>query len=141
MGRRPNEPQEVLTGEMLQGEEPDWGALENVIDLDSCADFMWMFEVELQDGTRLHAYKHYWNRRYLHLSARGEAYAYIWKADDPDFDPDAPSEYERVQLHRVLAAVLGPPRWPAVEARERLDHAASDGSGECDPGSEPTWPV
>lgn len=119
MKRNPRERGTVLTGVTIQGEEPDWGPLENVLEFDVCDDFMWMFEVELEDGTRLHAYKHYWNRRYLHLSARGEAYFYVWKADDQDWDPDAPSEYERLQLHRALSAVLGSPRWPVVEERER----------------------
>ncbi len=119
-----------LNGEVTQYEKPDWGPLENVIDLDACGHFMWMFEVEREDGTLLHAYKHYWNRRYLHLSSRGEAFAYIWTFDDPDYDPDAPSQYERILLHRALSAVLGPPRWPAVEARERHDDfVASDGGG------------
>lgn len=125
MGRKSNRSRRVLTGEVVQYEEPDWEPLENVIDLDACADFMWMFEVELEDGNRLHAYKHYWNRRYLHLSARGEAFAFIWKLDRPDYDPDAPSEYERVQLHRALSAVLGHPRWPAVEERGRQDSLAA----------------
>lgn len=109
----------VLTGEVVNYETPDWAPLENIIEDDVCSWFMWMSEMELEDGTRIHAYKHRWNRRYLHLSARGEAFVFIWKLDEPDFDPDAPSEYERVQLRKVLSAVLGPPRWPAVEADER----------------------
>ena len=31
------------------------------------ADFMWMFEVELEDGTKAQAYKHRWTRRYLYI--------------------------------------------------------------------------
>ena len=33
-------------------------------------------------------------------------------------DPGAPGEYERVRLHRLLAAVFGHPRWPEVEEAE-----------------------
>jgi hypothetical protein len=35
-----------------------------------------MFEVELADGTRLHAYKHASTRCYLHLDATGRAFHY-----------------------------------------------------------------
>ena len=118
MAKKKGSAGEVLKGTVVQGESADWEALENVISYHACDEFMWMFEVELEDGTRLHAYKHRWNRRYLHLSARGEAFTYIWRADDEDFDPNAPGEYERVQLHRLLAAVLGQPRWPEVEDAE-----------------------
>ena len=37
---------------------------------------MWMFEVELADETRLHAYKHVTTRRYLHVDATGRAFHY-----------------------------------------------------------------
>ena len=35
---------------------------------------MWMQELRLEDGTRLHAYKHIDTRCYLYLSDAGEAY-------------------------------------------------------------------
>ena len=31
------------------------------------ADYMWMFEVEGEDGTKAQAYKHRWTRRYLYI--------------------------------------------------------------------------
>lgn len=34
---------------------------------DYVPDFMWMYEVELEDGTVLQAYKHRWTRRYLYI--------------------------------------------------------------------------
>ena len=34
---------------------------------------MWMFEVELEDGRKLHAYKHWWTRGYIHLTLDGRA--------------------------------------------------------------------
>jgi hypothetical protein len=40
------------------------------------ADFMWMHEVELKDGTCLHAYKNRETRHYLHLSSDGRAFTY-----------------------------------------------------------------
>ena len=38
---------------------------------------MWMFAIELSDGTRVHAYKHRTTRRYFHLGEDGRAFAYI----------------------------------------------------------------
>lgn len=108
----------VLKGTSLQGEDADWGPLENVLSHNACDGFMWMYEVELDNGTRLHVYKHRSTRGSLHLSARGEAFSYIWSIDDEDFDPDAPSEYRREPLHRMLAAVLGTPFYPEVQAEE-----------------------
>lgn len=129
MKERPKQRGRILKGEPLDIDEPDWGPLENVIEFDVCDDFMWMYAVDLEDGTRLHVYKHHWNRRSLHLGTGGQAFVYIWTLDDPDFDPDAPSEYEEVQLHRVLAAVLGSPRWPAVEERSRTEFRLSEARG------------
>ena len=66
-------------------------------------DFMWMFEVELESGLRLHAYKHWETRKYLHLDEEGRAFVYIW----PDeFDPDEPGSYREVDPQRILREVL-----------------------------------
>jgi hypothetical protein len=65
----------VLAGEAINSKDPEWEPLlklaPEVID-----DFMWMFEVELEDGHRVQAYKHYWTRRYLHLDETGRAFVY-----------------------------------------------------------------
>jgi len=46
-----------IAGDSTRGQEPNWDPLlalaPNEID-----DFMWMFEVELESGLRLHAFKH-----------------------------------------------------------------------------------
>jgi hypothetical protein len=42
---------------------------------DHVPDFMWMYSVELVDGTRLQAYKHRLTRRYLYLDDGGRAFA------------------------------------------------------------------
>jgi len=54
-----------------------------------------MFQVELEDGTCLDAYKHRWTRCYFHLSQGGRAYSYVWRDDDHrdasyrEIEPDA----------------------------------------------------
>lgn len=65
---------------MGQGERPDWEPLRAIV-ASIVDDFMWMFEVELEDGRRLQAYKHYWTRRYLHLDDDGRAFVFT-RADD-----------------------------------------------------------
>jgi hypothetical protein len=62
-------------GRMLSAGEPEWEPLLNFAP-DHAGDFMWMFAVELTDGTRLQAYKHYWTRNYLHLDDEGRAFVY-----------------------------------------------------------------
>jgi len=64
-----------LAGETTKTQEPTW---EPLLELASehIDDFMWMFEVELEDGTKVQAYKHWWTRRYLHLTDELRAYVY-----------------------------------------------------------------
>lgn len=65
----------TLPGEIRQFDTPDWRPLLAVA-REIVEWFMWMHEVELSDGTRIHAYKHCMTRRYLHLDADGAAYEY-----------------------------------------------------------------
>lgn len=63
---------------MRQYEHPEWGPLESVLGSDELAShFMWMHDIELEDGTILNAYKHRWTRRYLHLSGDGRTFDYF----------------------------------------------------------------
>jgi hypothetical protein len=66
----------TLKGEVAQYDRPEWGPLEELVAEPVVGDFMWMHEVELTDGTALHAYKHIDTRRYIHLTANGQAYVY-----------------------------------------------------------------
>lgn len=68
---------------------------------DHVIDFMWMGTVQLTDGSRLQAYKHYWTRGYLHLADDGRAFVFVPK-----------TRYEEVNppwlLMRVLRKELDP---------------------------------
>ena len=66
----------LLTAEVHQFETPDWGPLRAAVGMKLADCFMWMCEYALDDGRRIHAYKHHLTRRYLHLGAGGEAYQY-----------------------------------------------------------------
>jgi hypothetical protein len=71
---------------MLSVRDPEWEPLLNFAP-DHVGDFMWMFAVELTDGTRLQAYKHYWNRNYLHLDDEGRAFIYAGKDRYEEVNP------------------------------------------------------
>jgi hypothetical protein len=64
-----------IRGRIVQAVAPSWEPIVAVLANELAAWFMWMFEVELTDGTRLHAYKHVVTRRYLFVDAAGHAYA------------------------------------------------------------------
>lgn len=89
-----------IRGKTLQVDAPEWEPLLNLAP-DQVVDFMWMFTVQLVDGTRIQAYKHYWTRRYLHLSEDGRAFVFVPK-----------TRYEEVNppwlLMRVLRTELDP---------------------------------
>ena len=67
----------TLTGRSISVPEPNWKPLIELIGLELVDWFMWMFAIELSDGTLVHAYKHRTTRRYFHLSEDGRAFAYI----------------------------------------------------------------
>lgn len=92
-------------GQVVNYEHPVW---EPLIELarEHIDDFMWMHEVELEDGTRLHAYKHWETRRYLHLDHGGRAFVFVW---DGNLDVDKPGEYEEVDPQWLLELALAKP--------------------------------
>ena len=63
-------------GEIVQGEEPVWEPLLRAVGERLTGTFMWMYEVELEDGLRLHAYKHIWTRCYVFLTEESQAYTW-----------------------------------------------------------------
>jgi hypothetical protein len=65
----------TFAGEMLDPGEAEWGPLRELV-TSLLDDFMYMFAVDLEDGRRLHAYKHYYTRCYVHLDSEGRAFAY-----------------------------------------------------------------
>lgn len=60
----------------MQYDTPDWTPLEAAIGSEIADWFMWMFELRLADGSRVHGYKHQTTRRYLHLTTDGRAFVY-----------------------------------------------------------------
>ena len=66
----------LISGHMVQGDQPHWEPLLDLVGEDVTGWFMWMFEVELEDGRRVDAYKHQMTRRYVHLTDDGSAFDY-----------------------------------------------------------------
>lgn len=83
-------------------ERPEWGPLTELAP-EHIEDFMWMFEVELENGVALHAYKHWETRRYLHLDHGGRAYVYVW---NEDLAADDDGEYREVDPEWLLQLVV-----------------------------------
>jgi hypothetical protein len=61
-------------GDLQHSEKPEWRPLLEAVGERFTGNFMWMFWVELEDGSRLHAYKHYFTRAYLFLTEDGRAF-------------------------------------------------------------------
>lgn len=57
------------------GDDPDWEPLHNVLPLEWCDGFMWMFRMT-EDDTVIEMYKHGITRHYLMLDQHNRAYRY-----------------------------------------------------------------
>jgi hypothetical protein len=104
---------------------PDWKSLEKLLGSDDlCAHFMWMFDVLLDDGTVLNAYKHRWTRGYLHLVDDGRAFYYV--TDDL---------YRELDPYTALKAVFA--EWecctPTPEERKALRAALRRAARQAEP--------
>lgn len=69
--------QDIRTGEMCQFDEPDWQPLYDIVGVKLADWFMWMCEIDLEDGAAVHAYKHITTRCYFHLCIDGRAFEYV----------------------------------------------------------------
>jgi hypothetical protein len=119
-----------FAGRSISGELPMWapllavaGALTN--------GFMWMYEVVLDDGRSLHAYKHRDTRRYLHLDIEHNAWVYqnrqecsmYRKVDLADALSEAFADWEGLacgptpEERALIAKVIGAARHGAPQPR------------------------
>lgn len=86
-----------------QYDKPEWGPLLELAP-DHIDDFMWMSEIELESGLRLHIYKHIETRKTLHLDKEGRAFVFLWS--EKIRDEDEPGSYREVDPRRMLKEVL-----------------------------------
>src|ERR1700746_2331896 len=81
-GRPMNRSKKRFKGEMVEPPHPlNWKPLVELAGKQA-EDFMLMFDVELEDGPRLTAFKHWWTRGYIHLAVDGRAFAYEYDEGD-----------------------------------------------------------
>jgi len=88
-------PSPTVPGVVVQFDTPSWAPLEAAIGSELASWFMWMHELQLADGSRIHAYKHSVTRRYLHLAADGRA-----------FDDRADGRYGEVHLASAIVCAF-----------------------------------
>ncbi|HET7443589.1 MAG TPA: hypothetical protein VFJ57_02920 [Solirubrobacterales bacterium] len=106
-----------IRGRMTRNfDRPEWGPLIELAP-EYVDGFMWMFEVELENGVSLHAYKHWETRRYLHLDESGRAFVYIW---NENLAADDDGKYEQVDPQWLLSLVLDSERSATFVRRDVL---------------------
>jgi hypothetical protein len=67
---------DTIRGIARRSDAPEWRPLVDLIGTELAEWFMWMFDLALAEGARVHAYKHVATRRYLHLAEDGRAFVY-----------------------------------------------------------------
>lgn len=85
-----------------------------------------MDEVQLRGGISLHAYKHHWTRRYLHLTDDGRAFFFRADLDRAESGEAAYEEIPEEEIpelfDRVICRINPEQEWlEACEAREERE--------------------
>jgi hypothetical protein len=108
-------------GSITNWENPDWGPLLGLARI-YVDEFMWMGEIELDNGTRLQAYKHFWTRRYIHLDGEGNAWFYREDGRYEQLVTDLVEHFNRVVCWRYP----GQHQRDIEEAREDRERQAAE---------------
>lgn len=88
----------VIAGEFCHHDEPNWEPLYDLVGVKLADWFMWMGETELEDGDRVHSYKHITTREHFHLGLDGRAFEYI-----------SPCRFREIDQRRAIDLVFD--RW------------------------------
>jgi hypothetical protein len=78
----------TITGKMTRGDNAVWEPLLAAVGGHRAGWFMWMYEVELDDGTAVHVYKHISTRRSMHLTEDGRAFVFVGNEQYREIDRD-----------------------------------------------------
>lgn len=108
----------VISGEVSQAEEPDWEPLRQLVGMELADWFMWMFEIELDDGTIVHAYKHIATRGYFHIGMDRRVFVYRTGGFYEEYDPVRAIDLVFMEWERYLTE-----RHDPVAIRRQLDRA------------------
>lgn len=122
-----------LRGKGTQGNRPDWAPLLGLVGEDGAGDFMWMYEVTLDEGGAVQVYRHRDTREWLHLGDDGRAYLFrspdLYEAVDPQAEllrvsaPEDPDGDWPVFLDDTLRTAPPPPERLAREVAHSLVRA------------------
>ena len=124
---------DTIHGTLGQYDRPVWEPLLDLVGDYLIGDFMWMSEIELDDGSVMHAYKHSATRRYLHLhESDGRTFAYAgghrYRAIHPrDAIDDVFGDWEHLVFDPEN---IEPIRAAIDEARERADERVVPAAGD-----------
>ena len=83
---------DTIPGTPARHDNPEWRPLVELLGPDLAGWFMWMYEIDLVDASRVHAYKHVATRRYIHLAEDGRAFLYC-----------ADARYREIPRHHAIA--------------------------------------
>ena len=111
--RRPRR-KKPRSGTVVNYEQPDWEPLLGLARI-YVDEFMWMAEIELDNGTRLQIYKHYWTRRYLYLDGEGNGIYRSRTASTSQLVEDLVEHVNRVVVCRITpASTASKSSWPST---------------------------
>jgi len=100
-----------MQGTIGNVDQPVWHPLFELVGEKLGGDwFMWMYEVRVTSGRRVHAYKHRWSRRYLFVDGCGDTYEYT-----------RAGRYRSVEPEAAVALAFRPWRRQDVELEETLE--------------------
>lgn len=99
------------------GAGPNWRPLRDIVGFKLADWFMAMFDVRLDDGVVVHAYKHYETRRYFHLAEDGRAFVFVSARSEEEGRYQEISRAEAIAIAFENWEQLGPPRGDADEQR------------------------
>jgi hypothetical protein len=109
----------TLHGTLRQCEQPVWQPLLDLVGAELAEWFMWMHEIELADGSAVHAYKHVATRRYFHLTEDGRAFFYRSEAKYTEVAPREAIDAAFAGWEELLPAPTDPDAVRAALRRAR----------------------
>lgn len=78
----------IIHGTSRPADEPDWQPLLDLIGKHLTGFFMYMAQIQLEDGAMAHAYKHHATRRYLHIREDGRTLGYVGFGTYDEINPN-----------------------------------------------------
>ncbi|MDO9410106.1 hypothetical protein [Patulibacter sp.] len=122
---------ETVRGDFVEGgEDPSWDALYTALQPRTLADFFsWMGDVDLDDGTRVHVYRHSDSRSFLHVTDDGRALIYVGDEDRYRFVPLADAVLNAFVPRQHPVVPFDDAGCAALDAMYRVLCDVSDGLG------------